>query len=92
VAGYDESTGETIIKVVNATDKEFAPTINLDATNVEAKGKVITLSSASKQDENSTANPTKIVPKTSEFKGFSKSFNYIFKPNSFTILRIKTRN
>lgn len=92
VAGYDESTGETIIKVVNATDKEFAPTINLDAANVEAKGKVITLSSASKQDENSTANPTKIVPKTSEFKGFSKSFNYIFKPNSFTVLRIKTRN
>lgn len=91
VAGYDETTGETVIKVVNATDEVFEPAISLNAASVEAKGKVITLSSASKNDENTMDNPTKIVPQTSEYKGFGNNFKYKFKPNSFTILRIKTK-
>lgn len=90
IAGYDENTGETIIKVVNASDEEYEPTIRINATSVEARGKVVTLSSASKKDENTMDNPRKIVPQTTEYKGFGKSFKYSFRPNSFTILRIKT--
>ena len=91
VAGYDEQTGETIIKVVNATDTDFVPTLHINAASVDAKGRVITLSSASKTDENSTDNPRKIVPKQSDFGGFAKEFQYTFKPNSFTILRVRTK-
>lgn len=89
VTGYDEQSGEVIIKVVNSNEKEYAPTIKIDAAKVSSNGKVITLSSASKRDENTMNEPTKIFPVTTEYKNFKKSFKYSFKPNSFTILRIK---
>ncbi len=89
-AGYDDNTGETIIKVVNSTDKNYTPEITLNASSVERVGKVITLSSESKSDENSMDNPQKIVPQVTEYRKFGKKFRYTFKPNSFTILRIKS--
>lgn len=90
VAGYDEATGETVIKVVNSTDEDYTPTIAIKGGTVAPDGTVITLSSASKTDENSMDNPEKIVPVTSTFDGFGKEFKYTFKPNSFTILRVKS--
>lgn len=90
IAGYDETTGETIIKVVNASEEVFEPTISINATSVDAKGKVITLHSANKTDENTMDSPMKIVPQITDFKGFGKSFKYKFKPNSFTILKVKS--
>lgn len=91
VAGYDEQTGETVIKVVNSSEEPYTPTINLSTTSVESNGTIITLSSASKKDENTMDNPTKIVPVSTEYKSFDKSFKYTFKANSFTILRIKSK-
>lgn len=91
VAGYDEATGETVVKIVNSTDEPYKTTINLQANDVESEGKVITLTSASKTDENSMENPTLITPVESSFDGFAKKFDYTFAPNSFTILRIKSR-
>ena len=41
------------------------------------------------RDENSFEEPKKVSPVVTEFNGFSNSFNMEFKPNSFTILRIK---
>lgn len=90
VAGYDENTGETVIKVVNSTEKPYAASISLKASKVEPKGKVITLQSDDKKAENTMDNPTKIVPQVSEFDGFGKNFTYTFQPNSFTILRVKS--
>ena len=90
IAGYDEATGETVIKVVNSTDEDYTPTIAIKGGTVAPDGTVITLSSASKTDENSMDNPEKIVPVTSTFDGFGKEFKYTFKPNSFTILRVKS--
>jgi alpha-N-arabinofuranosidase len=90
VAGYDEKTREVIIKVVNATDTPFTPTLQLrGAKNIESKGRVTTLSSNSPKDENSFEEPTKISPKEGVWNGFSEKFEYVFKPNSFTIFRIK---
>ncbi len=91
VAGYDEATGETVVKIVNSTDEPYKTTINLQANEVEPQGKVITLTSASKTDENTMENPTLITPVESSFDGFAKKFDYTFAPNSFTILRIKSR-
>lgn len=91
VAGYDEKTGETVIKVVNSTDSPYTTSIAIKASDVTPQGKVITLHSASRSDENSMDNPQKIVPVESTFNGFSKNFNYTFEPNSFTILRIKSK-
>ncbi len=90
LAGYDEATGETIIKVVNGNNTPFTTDISLNCTKADSKGSVITLSSESVNDENSFADATKISPVTTEYDKFGKYFKYTFEPNSFTILRIPT--
>lgn len=90
VAGYDENTGETIIKVVNSTAEPYTPVININASSVDPVGKSITLSAKEKTDENTMAEPTKIVPVETVEKNFGKQFSYTFKPYSFTILKVKS--
>lgn len=90
VSGYDESTGETIIKYVNGTNETVTTDILLNCVTVEKKGTVITLSSDIPNDENSHETPNKIIPITTEYDKFDKKFQYTFAPNSFTILRVKT--
>lgn len=87
--GYDEQKGEVIIKVVNATDKDYTPEIHFNRGNLAEEGTVITLAAVNKTEENTMENPCKIVPRTSTHKGFGANFNYTFQPNSFTVLRIK---
>jgi len=90
VAGYDKTNGEIIVKVVNGEKTPLSTTINLiHTTNVNPVGQIITLTSASNKDDNSFAEPKKVSPVINEYKGFSNSFKMEFKPNSFTILRIK---
>jgi alpha-L-arabinofuranosidase len=90
-SGYDETTGETILKVVNATGAPYSTSIKLDgAKSVEKIGKVISLTAANEEEENSFENPKKIYPQESEYTRFGKAFEYEFPPFSYTILRIKT--
>jgi alpha-L-arabinofuranosidase len=90
VSGYDDTTKELVVKVVNAESKPFTATVNLlKSEKILANGNVITLSSGSLDDENSFEEPTKIVPVKSVFDRFSSNFDYKFEPNSLTILRIK---
>ena len=89
-SGYDEATGELIVKVVNAEAEAYPLRVKLDGVSqVEKTGKVISLSAVSDMDENSFEEPKKIYPQESEFKGFGKSFDYAFPPFSYTILRVK---
>ena len=91
-SGYDEATGEVIVKVVNSEAQPYPLRIKLDGVDdVEKTGKVISLSAASDMDENSFEEPMKISPKESEYKGFGKSFDYTFPPFSYTILRVKAK-
>jgi alpha-L-arabinofuranosidase len=81
-----------LVKVVNGEGTPFNTTINLNnAAEVNPVGQVITISSASNQDENSFAEPTKVSPHVSDYAEFSNSFKMEFKPYSFTILRIKAK-
>lgn len=89
-SGYDETSGEVVLKVVNAADSVYSTNIQLyGAQKITKVGKVVTLSAASGMDENSYTQPTKIYPQESIFTGFDTNFNYDFKPFSYTILRIK---
>ena len=90
ISGYDREKGETVIKVINATAAPFITHISLNCATVESEGKVITLSSDALTDENSFAEPTKIMPIESSYNMFSKKFNYTFAPYSFTVMRVKT--
>jgi alpha-L-arabinofuranosidase len=92
VAGYDETNKEIIVKVVNAKETPFQSKVNLnDIKGVVPDGRVITLAADNITAENSFADPFKIVPKETPYHQFGTSFEYTFKPNSFTILRIKTK-
>ena len=90
VSGYDENTGELIVKFVNATKEPFSTSVNLqNVTSVKRKGKVVTLTSADPKDENTLADPKRVFPRESTFNKFSGQFDYTFEPWSFTVLRIK---
>lgn len=89
-SGYDEATGELIVKVVNAEAEAYPLRIKLEGVSkVEKTGKVISLSAASDMEENSFEEPMKISPQESEYNGFGESFDYNFPPFSYTILRLK---
>ena len=90
VSGYDENTGELIVKFVNATKEPFSTLVNLqNVTSVKRKGKVVTLTSADPKDENTLDDPKRVFPRESTFNKFSGQFDYTFEPWSFTVLRIK---
>ncbi|GAP73461.1 alpha-L-arabinofuranosidase [Candidatus Symbiothrix dinenymphae] len=92
LAGYDESTQELILKVVNATNSPRVSTIDLKGfKEVSRDGRAITLSANAPTDENSFAEPKKIFPVEEDYHRFGTTFKYTFKPNSFTILRIKAK-
>ncbi len=88
--GYDEETGEVIIKFVNSADKAQVIDFTLEGVeSVASEGRTITLKANSLEDENSMDNPTKIVPVEEAYKKFGKCFTYEFPKYSFTILRVK---
>ena len=90
VSGYDENTGELIVKFVNATKEPFSTSVNLqNVTSVKRKGKVVTLTSADPKDENTLDDPKRVFPRERTFNKFSGQFDYTFEPWSFTVLRIK---
>lgn len=72
VSGYDENTGELIVKFVNATKEPFSTSVNLqNVTSVKRKGKVVTLTSADPKDENTLDDPKRVFPRESTFNKFS---------------------
>ena len=92
IGGYDYRSKEIVIKVLNGTGQELSLNIELNACTVSGKGRVITLSAASDKLENSFDYPELIVPIQTISKSFSNNFLQIFKPYSFTILRVKAKN
>lgn len=90
LAGYDEKSGETIIKVINANEEPFTTKMVLNCAQVSDTGKVVTLAAQSLTDENSFEEPKKITPIETIFDGFDKEFTYTFAPYSFTVMRVKT--
>ncbi len=91
VAGLDRKTGEKILKFVNVRTEAVCLSVKTGGgASGAARGKAITLTSASQNDENSFAEPVKIAPKESTFEAANgQDFNYTFPANSVTILRWK---
>jgi alpha-N-arabinofuranosidase len=87
--GYDRTTGEIVVKVVNAVDSVMNATVHINGENIQPTGKIITLTSTTLKEENSVNEPTKIAPVEETFNGFAKEFTYQFKPRSLTLMRIK---
>lgn len=89
VSGFDKDKNEVVIKLVNGENTPWNTSINLaNVKSVKPEGTQIILSSANPDDENSFANPEKVVPIETVLKGLKPSFDMVCQPNSFTILRI----
>jgi alpha-N-arabinofuranosidase len=84
--------GEIYLKVVNAIGTAQAVQVELaGAGKVAPEGKAIVLASANKEDTNTIAEPTKVVPVTSKASGLGKQFSYSFAPYSVTVLVLSTQ-
>jgi alpha-L-arabinofuranosidase len=83
----DGGKREIIIKVVNKESTPETVKITLNgASKVNSKGRSYSMSGAP-EDENSLAEPTKLVPTSSSFSA-GNVFNYTFPGCSATVLRI----
>jgi alpha-N-arabinofuranosidase len=90
IAGTDERTGEIIVKVVNAGKEPVRSAVEVKtAKAIVGVGKTLTLSADAPQAENSLEHPLQYIPVERNFTGFKNSFEYVFKPWSVTILRIR---
>jgi alpha-L-arabinofuranosidase len=86
-ASRDNQSGDVILKVVNPTAN---PTeVDLDLGGIEDVGRraqAIVLTGGP-EDENSLAEPGRIVPKTSTLEVSGPKFQHTFRPYSLSILR-----
>ncbi len=91
-ATRSESSGEILLKVVNVAAEPIIAAVTLAGLSAEvtsAKGQVLT--SQSPLDENTLAEPTRVVPKPLELSVTGGSFRHDFPGNSLTVLRLGTR-
>jgi alpha-L-arabinofuranosidase len=86
----DSSTGDVILKLVNAGNEAKVMKFNLGGfKKIVSTAEQEVLTSAS-DSENTFDNPKQVVPVKSTFKA-SKAFEYNTLPMSLTVIRIKTR-
>ena len=87
-AAMDERTGEVIVKVVNALAGGRAVRIRLDGAPARGEGRLIVLSSADLQAENSLDQPTRVSPVGSSVPVSGSEVSLQLAPQSLTVLRV----
>lgn len=87
VASRNEKTREIILKVVNVSDQALETAVELqNAPQLFPNGKIITLTSASPEDENSLEEPTRVAPVEGVLEGVSSQFRLNLPAHSLTVL------
>lgn len=87
-AGITDDTNELIIKVAHFGEKAIECTLEID-TKVSDKVGVVYIQSESPQDTNSAVNPINVVPSQGVINVDNNEINYLFKPCSLTIFKVK---
>lgn len=88
----DSKTGTLFLKVINVSETNQSPTIDINSDKqIVADGQETVLTAEKVTDTNSLDNPENVVPITSVAKGLSNHFTYTFKAHSITILKILTK-
>jgi alpha-L-arabinofuranosidase len=91
-ASHDDTAGEVILKVVNASAEKIDTAVHLKgASDLARNGQAIVLTSENPTDENSLDAPDKVSPKTQTLSLSGPDFHHVFPGNSFTVLRIGTQ-
>ena len=92
-ATTDQATGEIIVKIVNGSHDLQAVEIRIDGTPVATgPATALILTSGDAMDENSLEQPAKIAPKPLPISVNNGRITHDFPANSFTVIRLKTRN
>ena len=87
-----QSSGEVILKVVNASTDAQTTDVQLNGASVVAgPAKIIVLASENPTDENTIDNPTKVVPVTKTIDVSGPSLHHTFPGNSVTVMRLKVK-
>ena len=93
VAGRKSSTGELVVKIVNASGQGQRVALHIrGGVRFAPAGQAVVLSSAGEDDENSFADPTHISPREEPIPNVSESFDYDLRPRSVTVLKLRTAN
>ena len=92
VSSRDETASEIIVKVVNPTPQGIATRLRIGgAQKIAPAGRAITLRGDQPSDENSFAEPAKIIPREAPLTGIGPEFGYTFPAYSITVLRFGVR-
>jgi alpha-L-arabinofuranosidase len=92
-ASQDNDTGDAIVKVVNASIKPLDVELDLNgAGNLTGEGGATVLTSENPTDENSLENPTHVAPRTEMVHFDGNRLTREFPGDSFTVLRLHTKN
>jgi alpha-L-arabinofuranosidase len=84
-------SNEVILKVVNSSRDPQNVGIQLRGmSKLGAEGRMVVLTSAKPEDENSITEPTKVVPVQKTFACPGPEFDQVFPGNSVSVLRLKT--
>jgi alpha-L-arabinofuranosidase len=84
-----KTTGELILKVVNASPQPLATDVNLKGLSKVKTATAIVLTSGSELDENTLDEPMKVTPATGALDVTKPVFRHTFPGNSVTVLRLK---
>lgn len=90
-ASFDEAEKMVYFKIVNPSDLDIETTFDLKGLNIEVvNGERITLTSFSKYDENSLAQPQRVYPVTESIVAQSFEFNQVIPANSVNVYKFQS--
>jgi alpha-L-arabinofuranosidase len=90
-ASFDNTTGDIILKIVNASDKSLnEPVVIQSSRKLATVGKMIVLESKNPDDMNSIDKPENVAPQEKQISIQGKKLNLAIDPLSFTVIRLKT--
>jgi len=88
----DDTTGEIVIKAVNASQAPVEAAVDLEGVaTMSPTAQTIVLASAKLTDQNTFEEPTKVSPRNVPLESIGPQFNYSFEPYSLTVLRIQAK-
>ncbi|MCX6877185.1 MAG: alpha-L-arabinofuranosidase [Verrucomicrobia bacterium] len=91
LAGLERKTGDLLLRVVNRTATPRTATIRCQGlAKIGSDATITTLSHDDPTAENTLDFPDAVLPLESAFAGAGAEFSYVFKPYSFTLLRLTT--
>ena len=85
-----QSTGEVILKVVNASSRELATDVAFEGVaRLAGPASAIVLTSGKPSDENSLEHPTRVAPVACSIEVAGGAIRHTFPGNSVTVIRVK---